>query len=58
MKKVWLKPTKEKSLLRKHPWVFSGAIRTIDDNIIDGDIVEVFNNKDRYMGTGHIMKGL
>ena len=57
MKKVWLKPTKEKSLLRKHPWVFSGAIRTIDDNIIDGDIVEVFNNKDRYMGTGHYNEG-
>jgi 23S rRNA (cytosine1962-C5)-methyltransferase len=57
MKKVWLKPTKEKSLLSKHPWVFSSAIRTIDDNIIDGDIVEVFNNKDRYMGTGHYNEG-
>ncbi len=57
MKKVWLKPTKEKSLLRKHPWVFSGAIRQIDNDIIDGDIVEVYNNKDRYMGTGHYNKG-
>ena len=57
MKKVWLKPTKEKSLLRKHPWVFSGAIRTIDKGIADGDIVEVFNNKDRYMGTGHYNEG-
>ena len=57
MKKVWLKPTKEKSLLRKHPWVFSGAIRTIEKGIVDGDIVEVFNNKDRYMGTGHYNEG-
>ena len=57
MKKVWLKPTKEKSLLRKHPWVFSGAIRTIEEGIADGDIVEVFNNKDRYMGTGHYNEG-
>ena len=32
MKKVTLKPTKEKSLLRKHPWLFSGAIKKIDDN--------------------------
>mgnify|MGYP006239012893 CR=1 FL=1 len=39
MKKVTLKPTKEKSLLRKHPWLFSGAIKKIDDNIHDGDIV-------------------
>ena len=57
MKKVWLKPTKEKSLLRKHPWVFSGAIRTIEEGIADGDIVEVINNKDRYMGTGHYNEG-
>ena len=57
MKKVWLKPTKEKSLLRKHPWVFSGAIKHIDNDIIDGDIVEVYNNKDRYMGTGHYNEG-
>ena len=57
MKKVWLKPTKEKSLLRKHPWVFSGAIKLIDEDIIDGDIVEVYNNKDRYMGTGHYNEG-
>ena len=57
MKKVWLKPTKEKSLLRKHPWVFSGAIKHIDEDIIDGDIVEVYNNKDRYMGTGHYNEG-
>ena len=57
MKKVWLKPTKEKSLLRKHPWVFSGAIRAIEEGIADGDIVEVFNNKDRYMGTGHYNEG-
>jgi len=57
MKKVTLKPTKEKSLLRKHPWVFSGAIKKIDEDIKDGDIVEVLNNKERYLCTGHYTEG-
>jgi 23S rRNA (cytosine1962-C5)-methyltransferase len=57
MKKVTLKPTKEKSLLRKHPWVFTGAIKKIDEDIKDGDIVEVFNNKERYLCTGHYTEG-
>ena len=57
MKKVILKPTKEKSLLRKHPWLFSGAIKKIDDNIEDGDIVQIFTNKDKYLATGHYTEG-
>ena len=40
MKKVILKPTKEKSLLKKHPWLFSRAIKKIDEKIVDGDIVK------------------
>ena len=57
MKKVTLKPTKEKSLLRKHPWLFSGAIKKIDDNIHDGDIVSIYSNKDKYLATGHYNEG-
>ena len=57
MKKVILKPSKEKSLLRKHPWIFSGAIKKIEDGIKDGDIVEVFTNKEKYIATGHYNEG-
>ena len=57
MKKVTLKPAKEKSLLRKHPWVFSGAIKNVEDETKDGDIVEVFSNKDNYLATGHYNEG-
>ena len=53
MKKVILKPTKEKSLLRKHPWLFSGAIKKIDEKIVDGDVVKIFTNRDKYLATGH-----
>ena len=57
MNKVILKPSKEKSLLRKHPWIFSGAIKKIEDGIKDGDIVEVFTNKENYIATGHYNEG-
>jgi 23S rRNA (cytosine1962-C5)-methyltransferase len=57
MKKVTLKPAKEKSLLRKHPWVFSGAIKNVEDETKDGDIVEIFSNKDNYLATGHYNEG-
>ena len=53
MKKVNLKPAKEKSLLRKHPWVFSGAIKNVEKDTKDGSIVEIFSNKEKYLATGH-----
>ena len=57
MKKIFLKPTKEKSILRKHPWIFSGAIKKIEDGICDGEIIEVYSNKGRYLATGHYTNG-
>ena len=40
-KSVYLKRGKEDSLKRFHPWIFSGAINSMDENIEDGDIVRV-----------------
>ena len=40
-KKVYLKPGKEESLKRFHPWVFSGAIAEIQGNPLEGDVVSV-----------------
>ena len=57
MKKVNLKPAKEKSLLRKHPWVFSGAIKNVEKDTKDGSIVEIFSNKEKYLATGHYNQG-
>ena len=52
-KQVILSKNKEESLLRKHPWVFSGSIDLIDEEILDGDIVTVFDSKEKFLGTGH-----
>jgi 23S rRNA (cytosine1962-C5)-methyltransferase len=52
-KEVILKKNKEESVLRKHPWVFSGAIDLIDEEIVDGDIVSVYDSRKRFLARGH-----
>ena len=37
--------------------MFSGAIKKIDENIQDGDIVQILTNKDKYLATGHYTEG-
>lgn len=39
--KVWLKPGREKSLRRRHPWVFSGAIERVEGQPATGATVDV-----------------
>ena len=51
--KIVLKSGKDDAVLRQHPWVFSGAIKKVYGPTQEGDIVDVFNNKDRFLGTGH-----
>lgn len=56
-KQIILNKGKEFSALRKHPWIFSGAIRQKDDGIVDGTIVEVFSAERRFLGVGHFQDG-
>ena len=51
--RITLRPGKEKSLQRRHPWVFSGAIARKDKDLHDGDIVEVYDAQRQYLATGH-----
>jgi len=55
--KISLNKGKEASLQRFHPWVFSGAISKIHGQVQEGDLVEVFDSKDNYLGTGHCQMG-
>ena len=48
-----LKRDKEKSLMRRHPWVFSGAIAKIQGNPQEGDLVEIFSSDGNYLATAH-----
>jgi 23S rRNA (cytosine1962-C5)-methyltransferase len=51
--KIVLKSGKDQSLQRFHPWVFSGAIKKIYGTAREGEVVDVFNNKDEYLASGH-----
>ena len=44
---------KEQSLMRRHPWVFSGAIETSTESLKDGDLVCLMTRKDQFLGIGH-----
>lgn len=52
-----LKPGKEHSLKRFHPWVFSGAVQKADPLTSDGDIVEVLSHKGEFLGLAHYHTG-
>ncbi len=55
--KIYLKRGKEESLKRFHPWVFSGAIQSMDEGIKEGDTVDVICNNGAFIGRGHYQIG-
>jgi 23S rRNA (cytosine1962-C5)-methyltransferase len=57
MTKIILKKGREDSLLRFHPWVFSGAIAQIVGNPAEGDIVGVFSQTGTFLAYGHYQIG-
>ena len=50
---ITLKRGKEESLLRFHPWVFSGAIANLPKEIEEGDTVRVEASDGKLLGVGH-----
>jgi 23S rRNA (cytosine1962-C5)-methyltransferase len=50
---VVLKKNKDESLLRRHPWVFSGAINDITGNPASGDWVNIYDVNNKFLGAGH-----
>lgn len=57
MIKIQLKPKKEESLMRFHPWVFSGAIQHIEGKPAEGEVVEVIDCNRRFLAIGHYQIG-
>ncbi len=56
-KSIYLKKGKEESLLRFHPWVFSGAILRMDEGIGEGDFVRVLAENGGFIAVGHYQIG-
>ncbi|MGM9725299.1 MAG: class I SAM-dependent rRNA methyltransferase [Prevotella sp.] len=55
--KIILKKGKEESLKRFHPWVFSGAIQYLPQQMEEGDVVVVCNSEGKFVAVGHYQVG-
>ncbi|GAB4561768.1 MAG: 23S rRNA (cytosine(1962)-C(5))-methyltransferase RlmI [Anaerolineae bacterium] len=49
---VTLKPGRERSVVQRHPWIFSGAIATISDGACDGNVVDVRSAQGEWLARG------
>lgn len=54
---ITLRRGKEESLDRFHPWVFSGAIARLPENLEEGDLVRIVTSDGRVIGVGHYQIG-
>ena len=54
---IILRRGKEESLLRFHPWVFSGAIASLPEGLEEGETVIVRSASGQLLGTGHYQVG-
>lgn len=46
-------PGKEKAVMRRHPWIFSGAVRKIVGHPQEGDVVDVLSPDGTWLAVGH-----
>lgn len=53
-KAVILKKGREKSLDRKHPWIFSGAVREVTGSPENGETVQIIQHNGENMGVGSL----
>ena len=56
-KQIFLKRGKEESLKRFHPWIFSGAIHHMDEDIEEGETVRVITAAGEFIAVGHYQIG-
>jgi 23S rRNA (cytosine1962-C5)-methyltransferase len=57
MVELILKEGKEKSIKRRHPWVFSGAIEQIPENLEEGQLVKLYDKDHNFLAVGHFQRG-
>lgn len=50
---ITVKKERERALANRHPWLFSGAIESLDGEAREGDIVLILNSAGHLVGYGH-----
>lgn len=56
-RQVQLRKGKDESLRRFHPWIFSGALRHVDDGVEEGEVVRVVTDGGAFIAMGHYQQG-
>jgi 23S rRNA (cytosine1962-C5)-methyltransferase len=51
---ITLKRGREKPVLNRHPWIFSGAIARVESGVQDGELVRVVDSRGGYLATGYL----
>ena len=52
MARIILQPGREKSLFRRHPWIFAGSVDQLDGRARPGDTVDIVASNGRELGRG------
>jgi 23S rRNA (cytosine1962-C5)-methyltransferase len=53
MVSISLKKGKEKAVLQRHPWIFSGALQNIKGKPENGDLVTVYSAGNEFLAYGY-----
>ncbi len=56
MQSIILNKGREKTVLHRHPWIFSGALKKIPNEIFSGEIVQVLSSENQLLGYGFFSK--
>lgn len=50
--RLFLAKGREKSLLRRHPWVFSGAVQRVEGKVVSGETIDIVDNQGKWLARG------
>jgi 23S rRNA (cytosine1962-C5)-methyltransferase len=53
IKSLVIRKNKQNSVVRFHPWIFSGAIETDTSDILEGELVDIVGHKNQFVARGH-----
>ncbi|MFN5983915.1 MAG: class I SAM-dependent rRNA methyltransferase [Fluviicola sp.] len=54
---VQLLPAKIQTIERKHPWIFSGALKNLSKDMEDGALIDVLDKQGNFLARGHFNNG-
>ncbi|QHB32247.1 23S rRNA (cytosine(1962)-C(5))-methyltransferase RlmI [Yersinia canariae] len=47
--RLFLAKGREKSLLRRHPWIFSGAVQRLEGNALPGETIDILDSQGKWL---------